>query len=104
MVLSLIFYIKKSMAEKYIPSLNGLRALSIGIVIAVHCGFKTFDSPLAGGQFGVNIFFVLSGFLITLLLLEEEKLSTGISLKKFYLRRILRIFPAYYILLITYYV
>jgi peptidoglycan/LPS O-acetylase OafA/YrhL len=105
MVLSLIFYIKKSMAEKYVPSLNGLRALSIGIVVAVHCGFKNFNTPqFPGGQFGVNIFFVLSGFLITLLLLEEEKLTNTISLKKFYVRRVLRIFPVYCILLVTYYV
>ena len=105
MVLSLIFYIKKSMAEEYVPSLNGLRALSIGIVVAVHCGFKNFNTPqFPGGQFGVNIFFVLSGFLITLLLLEEEKLSSTINLKKFFYRRILRIFPVYYVVLITYYI
>jgi peptidoglycan/LPS O-acetylase OafA/YrhL len=93
------------MAEEYVPSLNGLRALSIGIVVAVHCGFKNFNTPqFPGGQFGVNIFFVLSGFLITLLLLEEEKLSSTINLKKFFYRRILRIFPVYYVVLITYYI
>jgi len=93
------------MADKYVPSLNGLRALSIGIVIIVHCGFKNFGTrEFPGAQFGVNIFFVLSGFLITLLLLEEERLSATINLKKFYFRRILRIFPAYYALLIAYYI
>ena len=93
-----------AMPTKYVPSLNGLRALSAGIVIAVHCHVKNFSIPAPGGQFGVNMFFVLSGFLITLLLLEEERVSTTISLKKFYFRRILRIFPVYYVLLITYYI
>lgn len=93
------------MSKQYVPSLNGLRALSIGIVILFHCGFRNLGlSNFPGGQFGVNIFFIVSGFLITLLLLEEEKASTTINLKKFYVRRIFRIFPAYYFLLFTYYI
>ena len=61
------------------------------------------DQIFPGGQFGVNIFFILSGFLITLLLLEEEKWASTVSLKKFYFRRVIRIFPIYYIMLLTYY-
>ena len=48
----------------------------------------------------VNMFFVLSGFLITYLLLTEGELNTGINIKKFYIRRILRIWPLYYLVLI----
>lgn len=48
------------------------------------------------GNLGVRIFFVISGFIITWLLLQEEKSTGGVSLKNFYIRRIARIFPAYY--------
>jgi peptidoglycan/LPS O-acetylase OafA/YrhL len=93
------------MSAKQIPSLNGLRAISIAIVIIFHAGFRNLGyANFPGGQLGVNIFFIISGFLITLLLIEEEKVSKKISLKKFYLRRIFRIFPAYYFLLFTYYI
>ena len=86
------------MSAKQIPSLNGLRAISIAIVIIFHAGFRNLGyANFPGGQLGVNIFFIISGFLITLLLIEEEKVSKKISLKKFYLRRIFRIFPAYYL-------
>lgn len=92
------------MQKQYVPSLNGLRAISIGIVILFHAGFRNLGfANIPGGQFGVNIFFIVSGFLITLLLIEEEKASNTISLKKFYLRRVFRIFPAYYFLLLVYY-
>src|SRR4030095_6240895 len=90
---------------KHIPSLNGLRAISILFVIIGHIGMRNFklaDSP--GGQFGVNIFFIISGFLITLLLLQEEKKQGKVNLKKFYARRILRIFPAFYFLLFIYFI
>lgn len=56
----------------------------------------------ADGGLGVNIFFVISGYLITTLLLREEALSHTIQLKKFYMRRVLRIFPAYFSLLLFY--
>jgi peptidoglycan/LPS O-acetylase OafA/YrhL len=92
------------MSTKYVPSLNGLRAISILFVIIGHMGFRNFhkvDSP--GGQLGVNIFFIVSGFLITKLLLEEEKMNGKISLEKFYVRRVFRIFPAFYFLLLVYF-
>ena len=61
-------------------------------------------SILADGNFGVNVFFVISGFLITTLLIAEENKTGAISLKNFYLRRIFRIFPAYYFVLLVYFI
>ncbi len=95
--------------KKYIPSLDGLRALSILIVIMYHILLKgwpgtEFSFPLSiifHGSMGVNIFFVISGFLITRLLLQEEAESGTISLKNFYIRRAFRIFPAYYFLVLV---
>ncbi len=92
--------------EQY-PSLNGLRAVSILIVIFSHLVFHysllstlpRYFPMLTDGQFGVNVFFVISGFIITTLLIREEKTDGKISLKKFYIRRTLRIFPAYYFIL-----
>jgi len=60
--------------------------------------------PILNGRFGVNIFFVISGFIITTLLLQEEKRAGEISLRNFYIRRTLRIFPAYYFLLFVYFI
>ncbi len=99
------------------PSINGLRAISIVFVLMNHLWLDNIQfkelveiiwiKPLAqiliDGQLGVNVFFVISGFLITSLMLKEEKIANTISLKKFYLRRILRIFPAYYSLLLIYF-
>ena len=84
-----------------IPSLDGLRAISISLVILAHLQatlpllpkFVLLGDP---GRLGVRIFFVISGFLITTLLLEEYAVSTRISLPWFYFRRTLRIFPAAY--------
>ena len=86
-----------------IPSLDGLRAISIALVLLGHlAGTRGFPvSAAAGnwlglGEFGVHVFFVISGFLITRLLLDELKQTGRISLGSFYFRRTLRIFPAYY--------
>jgi peptidoglycan/LPS O-acetylase OafA/YrhL len=94
---------------KQLPSLNGLRAVSITIVILehllrlnLHFSNNILLFPLFNGGLGVNVFFVISGFLITSLLLEEEKITGRISIKNFYIRRIFRIFPAYFFLLIVY--
>ena len=74
-----------------LPSLDGLRAIAVLLVVLYHFGFEAVN----GGQ-GVLIFFVISGFLITWLLLKEEEKWGSVSLKLFYLRRTLRIFPAFY--------
>lgn len=85
-----------------IPSLDGLRALSIGLVLTAHLnGTRHFPSvpELARwhlGDLGVRVFFVISGYLITTLLLEELDRTRTISLGRFYLRRFFRIFPAFY--------
>lgn len=84
-----------------IHSLDGLRAASILLVLIGHVA-GTVNAPLwltplhNLGNFGVKLFFVISGFLITYLLLEEKKISGNINLTQFYLRRSFRIFPAFY--------
>ncbi len=85
-----------------IPSLDGLRAISIAAVIVSHLAeTRGFSLHIRGlehvGNFGVKVFFVISGFLITTLLLKEQVKTDEISLKKFYLRRVIRIFPAFYL-------
>jgi peptidoglycan/LPS O-acetylase OafA/YrhL len=91
----------------YLPGLNGIRAIAALIVVISHISqlFKAhlnFSFPAYfGGGLAVTLFFVLSGYLITyLLILEKEKFNT-IDLKAFYLRRILRIWPLYYIVIIA---
>ncbi len=74
--------------------LDGLRGVAILLVLAFHLG------PVPGGFLGVDIFFVLSGFLITSLLMEEWQSSGLIRLKPFYLRRALRLLPAFVLLLV----
>jgi peptidoglycan/LPS O-acetylase OafA/YrhL len=76
--------------------LDGLRGWAILFVLAFHLGI------LQGGSLGVDVFFVLSGFLITTLLLEEWQRRGSISLRHFYLRRALRLFPALFTLLVLY--
>jgi len=81
------------------PSLDGLRAVSISLVILWH--FNTAAIPglwrIDYGNLGVRVFFVISGFLITSLLLEEQQRTGAISLKRFFTRRIARIIPAYWV-------
>lgn len=87
--------------KKYFSSLNGLRFLCILAVLWHHSpANKLVSSPLLleRGFVGVDFFFVLSGFLITTLLLREERQNGRISLTAFYRRRALRILPAYFLL------
>jgi peptidoglycan/LPS O-acetylase OafA/YrhL len=92
------------MKPRNIPSLDGLRALSVGMVVAAHMNgviaqkipFVRFWLYLFWGSLGVQTFFVISGFLITLLLLKELDATGTISLGRFYFRRALRIFPPFY--------
>ncbi len=86
-----------------IPSLDGLRAVSIMMVLYSHSaltdGFPRLVARLITfplGETGVRFFFVISGFLITTLLVKEERTRGAISLSAFYKRRFLRILPAYY--------
>lgn len=85
---------------KTFGSLNGLRALAILGVIWHHTAGIQAGFPLAQrGFLGVDLFFVLSGFLIATLLLREARSTGGIGLKAFYRRRFLRIMPAYWLML-----
>jgi peptidoglycan/LPS O-acetylase OafA/YrhL len=80
-----------------IPGPDGLRAVGSFLVIFYHLGYEF----LPGGQ-ALLMFFVLSGFLITWLLLKENEKSGTVSLRNFYIRRSLRIFPAFYFYWILY--
>jgi peptidoglycan/LPS O-acetylase OafA/YrhL len=73
----------------YWPQLDGVRAIAILLVLAVHM-----NSRLEGGILGVDLFFVLSGFLITTLLLQERTSTGRINVAHFYARRALRLLPA----------
>ncbi len=79
----------------HIPSLDGIRAVSFFIVFLSHAGL----SGIVPGYFGLSLFFLLSGFLITTLLRMEFDRKNDVSLKQFYLRRVLRIFPPFYLVL-----
>lgn len=85
----------------FLPGLNGIRAIAALSVLLAHAeritssvNSKTYLGNFGG--YGVTIFFTLSGFLITYLMLKEIEKETFIDIKKFYIRRILRIWPLYF--------
>jgi len=107
-ILSSEFSLPEDLNISHFPSLDGIRAVSVFIVLIAHANAefqnKIIKSILGGGTLGVYIFFVISGFLITTLLLKE-KIKTGtISLRNFYIRRSLRILPVAYLYLFTLFV
>lgn len=79
----------------YEPSLDGIRAFSVIAVMLYHANIAW----LPGGFLGVEVFFVVSGFLITSLLIEERESNGGIDLKQFWIRRARRLLPALFIML-----
>jgi peptidoglycan/LPS O-acetylase OafA/YrhL len=79
----------------HLPSLDGIRAVSFLLVFAAHAGLE----KVVPGGFGVTVFFFLSGYLITTLLRIEHDACGTVSLKRFYLRRALRILPPFYLVL-----
>ena len=81
----------------YFPALDGLRALSVLAVLAFHAELPS----VPGGFLGVEAFFVVSGFLITALLLLEQRGTGSISVPKFWLRRARRLLPALFALLVA---
>ena len=83
---------------RYLPQLDGLRGLAIIAVMLFHAGISTFG----GGFIGVDLFFVLSGFLITALLVHEHQMHGSVSLRNFYMRRVLRLLPALLILVLVF--
>ena len=90
-------FVNKDFPKKlgYIPSLDGLRAIAVIMVMLMHAHFQLGKN----GSMGVDMFFALSGFLITTLLLEEYRSTNRISVRAFYVRRAFRLFPALYFML-----
>jgi peptidoglycan/LPS O-acetylase OafA/YrhL len=87
--------------EHFIPSLDGLRAVAVVLVCLAHLTWNQHylgqnGQYLKVGSMGVRIFFVLSGFLITGILLREIERTSSVSLRRFYFRRTMRILPAFY--------
>ncbi|BCY14527.1 acyltransferase family protein [Actinoplanes sp. L3-i22] len=82
--------------KNFRPDIEGLRAVAVLLVVLGHAGAPW----LAGGYVGVDVFFVISGFLITSLLLREAA-GGGISIRRFYARRALRLLPAAALVLVT---
>ncbi|WP_161792418.1 acyltransferase family protein [Croceibacterium mercuriale] len=91
----------RQMAGRHFPQLDGLRALAVMCVLITHYWLQSGHL----GHLGVRLFFVLSGFLITGILLEQRPAGSpaplGPLLRSFYARRILRLFPTYYLMLAT---
>lgn len=92
--------VSASSHHHYVPAFDGLRALAIIPVILLHVSVVTLQPgwlrhQLARGWYGVDLFFVLSGFLITWLLTEEMDATGTVALSRFYSRRFLRLGPAY---------
>jgi peptidoglycan/LPS O-acetylase OafA/YrhL len=86
-----------SVATSRVSGLDGLRALAVGAVVVFHSGLGV----LPGGEIGVDLFMVLSGYLITTLLLAEQRSRGAISIRDFYIRRALRLFPALILLIVV---
>ena len=80
----------------YLPGLDGLRALAVVAVIFYHAN----HSWLEGGFLGVEVFFVISGYLITLLLVAESQRTGTVNLREFWIRRARRLLPALWTLLV----
>src|SRR4051812_35081042 len=75
---------------RFRPDIEGLRAIAIGLVVLYHAGWRW----ASGGFLGVDVFFVLSGFLISGLLLDEIAATGTVSLTNFWARRARRLLPA----------
>ena len=91
--------IPRLLQPAHLVSLDGFRGISIILILVFHICMKDNWGGLFDGKFGVNIFFVVSGFIITTLLLKEKIQTKDVSLKKFYARRFLKIVPVAYIYL-----
>src|SRR5215471_11081081 len=83
--------------RRYIPGLDGLRAVAVLCVIAYHIN----ASWAKGGMLGVGVFFTLSGYLITDLLLERQRRRGNLGLSQFWVRRGRRLLPALFLMLAT---
>ncbi len=88
---------RASISSTHIPAIDGLRALAVFAVVLYHLGI----SWMPGGFLGVDLFFVISGYVITRLILDSIESANGLDLKKFYAARIRRLFPGLIALLIA---
>ena len=79
----------------YLPGLDGLRAIAVVAVMLYHANHDW----LAGGFLGVEVFFVISGYLITLLLIGEHERTGGVDLRQFWFRRFRRLLPALFVMM-----
>lgn len=94
-----------SYEQQYWPFFDGLRCFSVLWVLIAHLHINApfpISFMMARGWVGVDIFFVLSGFLITTLLLREQDKTGSVNIKYFFIRRTLRIWPAYYLTIFLY--
>jgi peptidoglycan/LPS O-acetylase OafA/YrhL len=82
-------------SQRYLPGLDGLRAIAVGAVVAYHVGLGWAQ----GGLLGVGVFFTLSGYLITDLLLSQQEITDKLQLTDFWLRRARRLLPALFVML-----
>ncbi len=82
---------------QYIPAIDGLRAIAVIAVLLYHLGLDW----IPGGFLGVDLFFVISGYVITRLLLDSIEISGGLDLRAFYLARLRRLLPALLFMLIS---
>lgn len=88
----------KKIPQRGIPELDTLRFISVSLVIAHHLFFKSnpfFEWLSIHGYVGVDIFFTLSGFIITKGILRETEKTNNLNLKKFWMRRIIRLWPSW---------
>jgi peptidoglycan/LPS O-acetylase OafA/YrhL len=81
----------------YLPGLDGMRALAVVAVMVYHAN----SDWLPGGYLGVEVFFVISGYLITLLLISEKERTSTVDMKHFWIRRARRLLPALFTMLIA---
>ena len=95
-------------AKPYFPALDGIRWILVLIVMGFHMSNDATDPKnlwikrYVDGMLAVDVFFIISGFLITYLLLREEREKKSINIKKFYIRRVFRLLPVYFLAIFTY--
>lgn len=88
---------RRSKSERYIPAIDGLRAISVIAVLLYHLTLPWWP----GGFLGVDLFFVISGYVITRLILDSIERSSALDLRRFYRSRIRRLFPALIFMVVT---
>lgn len=88
---------RASISSTHIPAIDGLRALAVFAVVLYHLGIAW----IPGGFLGVDLFFVISGYVITRLILDSIESANGLDIKEFYAARVRRLFPGLVVLLIV---